>query len=116
MSTSFSLRNCIQGFIGNRTLTDMDLAAQLEHCLRLYRDYLNARRLAYDRGELDVGGPSEARVDPYDSIQRGDTEEYHPDDEEEQPQPDQMIGGKKSRKRRHRHKSRRNRRKSHKRK
>jgi|LakMenEpi03Aug12_release.lakeMendotaPanAssembly.Ray.scaffolds.fasta_scaffold117903_1 hypothetical protein len=92
---SFSLRDCIQGFIGNRTLTDMDLAAQLEHCLRLYRDALQARRIAFD------------------SIQRGDTEEYHPDDEMDRPPPDQMIGGKKSR--RHR-KSRRNRRKSHKRK
>ena len=112
----FSLRNCIQHFLSNERLNDTDLAAQLEHCLRYYRDALQARRLAYDRGELDVGGPSEARVDPYDSIQRGDTEEYHPDDEEEQPPPDQMIGGKKSRHRRHRHKSRRNRRKSHKRK
>ena len=98
MSTSFSLRNCIQGFIGNRTLTDMDLAAQLEHCLRHYRDALQARHIAFD------------------SIQRGDTEEYHPDDEVDRPPPDQMIGGKISRHRRHRHKSRRNRRKSHKRK
>ena len=111
----FSLRNCIQHFIGNRSLTDVDLAVQLKHCLE---NYNQARRLAYDRGELDVGGPAEARVDPYDSIQRGDTEEYNPDDhtDGEQAPPDQMTGGKNSRRRRHRHKSRRNRRKSHKRK
>jgi len=111
----FSLRNCIQSFIGDRTLNDVDLAVQLKHCLE---NYNQERRLAYDRDELDLGGPAEARVDPYDSIQRGDTEEYNPDGEtnEQQNQPDQMTGGKKTRRRRHRHKSRRNRRKSHKRK
>jgi len=111
----FSLRNCIQNFIGDRTLNDVDLAVQLKNCLE---NYNQARRLAYDRGELDLGGPAEARVDPYDSIQRGDTEEYNPDNDTDgvRAPPDQMTGGKKTRRRRHRRKSRRNRRKSYKRK
>ena len=92
---SFSLRDCAQNFLANRDSDDTLLYDDLQYCRERYQD----------------------------SLQRGDTAEYNPDNEEQPPPPnqitpDQIIGGKKTRKRRHRHrrKSRRNRRKSHKRK
>ena len=91
------LRECVESALRDSN-TDVELLTKLIVCM-------------HDAQNLPD-------VDPYASIQRGDTEEYNPDNEtnEQERQPDQMIGGKKSRRRRHRHKSRRNRRKSHKRK
>ena len=85
---SFSLRDCAQNFLANRDSDDTLLYDDLQYCRERYQD----------------------------SLQRGDTAEYNPDNEEQPPPPNQIIGGKKTRKRRHRRKSRRNRRKSHKRK
>ena len=85
---SFSLRDCAQNFLANQNSDDTTLYDDLQYCRERYQD----------------------------SLQRGDTAEYNPDNEEQPPPPNQIIGGKKTRKRRHRRKSRRNRRKSHKRK
>jgi hypothetical protein len=93
------LRDCIQEALDdyNEDYDEIVLLTKITSCLRRAQEPSN--------------------VDPYASMQRGDTEEYNPDtDIDERPPPDQIIGGKKSRRRHHRHKSRRNRSKSHKRK
>jgi len=104
-----SLRECVQNVLRDEDLDDRELYTEIQYCME---QYFNSFQ-----------GISDPVVDPYASMQRGDTEEYNPDNDidGEQAQPDQMIGGKKSRRRRHRlksnkHKSRRSRRKSHKRK
>jgi hypothetical protein len=91
-----ALRVCVQNLLNDRTLTDRDLVTHLENCLAEDIQELLAAQAAHN-----------------DSIPRGDTEEFNPD-EQPQSQPDQIIGGKKSRRRRR--KSKRSRCKSHKRK
>ena len=104
-----SLRECVQNVLTYEDLDDRVLYRKIQSCMERYFNSLQ--------------GISEPDVDTYASMQRGDTEEYNPDNDAdgEQAQPDQMIGGKKTRRLRHRlksnkHKSRRSRRKSHKRK